>query len=62
MSHYWFMMVINNCMVIFIYLNVILIKQDLEKQIILDKLNDDLKEAKNKSIEFEKFLRKLKLI
>ncbi len=37
-------------------------KQDLEKQINLDKLNDDLKEAKNKSIELEKFLRKLKLI
>jgi hypothetical protein len=30
-------------------------KQDLEKQINLDKLNDDLKEAKNKSIELEKF-------
>jgi hypothetical protein len=37
-------------------------KQDIEKQIILDKLNDDLKEVKNKSIELEKFLRKLKLI
>ena len=37
-------------------------KQDLEKQINLDKLNDDLKEAKNKSKELEKFLRKLKLI
>jgi hypothetical protein len=37
-------------------------KQDLEKQIVLDKLNDDLKEAKNKLIELEKFLRKLKLI
>jgi hypothetical protein len=32
------------------------------KNIFIIKLNDDLKETQNKSIELEKFLRKLKLI
>jgi hypothetical protein len=32
------------------------------KNIFIIKLNDDLKEAQNKSIELEKFLRKLKLV